>query len=90
MEIMILSLTSGSRYGISPVSYTHLDVYKRQVITGTSQLCEHLINDCIRIIISAALYAVGILLSLIHISFFFFLLVFRLIAKLIETVELIG
>ena len=28
-------------YGIQPVSYTHLDVYKRQIQKRVESLCEH-------------------------------------------------
>ena len=32
-----------------------LSFFDDGIVTGSSQFCEHLINDCIRIIISAAL-----------------------------------
>ena len=31
-------------YGISPVSYTHLDVYKRQILPPTSTRCSRIMS----------------------------------------------
>ena len=38
--LMVLSLTTGMSFTAAAVSYTHLDVYKRQIKDGSERQCS--------------------------------------------------